>query len=75
MPKPSVRGKRGGRAALGRGGHAARGRGQKRYDDVRPSSALGAAERPESAVDDSDGSGGASGSDSGQSFVHAWVPS
>ncbi|KAL7278198.1 hypothetical protein ACG7TL_008172 [Trametes sanguinea] len=60
MAKPS-RGKRGGRAGL-RGGHAQRGRGQRR--DPRPSSAMGAAERPESAVDDPEGSEGSGGSDS-----------
>ncbi len=62
MTKP--RGKRGGKSSFSRGGHAQRGRGQKRYDEARPSSALGQAERPESAVD-VEGSEGGSGSDSG----------
>lgn len=65
MAKPA-RGKRGGRSALRGGGHAQRGRGQRRYDDPRPSSALGGLERPDSAVDDDDESGEGSGSDTGE---------
>ncbi|KAI9066063.1 DUF367-domain-containing protein [Trametes sanguinea] len=70
MVKPS-RGKRGGRGGL-RGGHAQRGRGQRR--DPRPSSAMGAAERPESAVDDPESNEESGGSDSAEEKVHIDVP-
>ena len=53
-----------------RGGHAQRGKGQRRFDDARPYSPVGLAERPESAVDEQeDGverSGSGSESESGQ---------
>ncbi|KAJ8497048.1 hypothetical protein ONZ51_g770 [Trametes cubensis] len=74
MPKPA-RGKRGGRAALRGGGHAQRGRGQRRFEDPRPSSALGGEVRPESAVDESEDSEEDSESDSeAEEKVHIDVP-
>ncbi|TBU24618.1 hypothetical protein BD311DRAFT_857199 [Dichomitus squalens] len=61
MPRPGGRGKRGGRVL--RGGHAQRGKGQRRFEDPRPYSPIGLAERPESAVDEPESSEGESESE------------